>query len=84
MQLMRTGGVMHRETFPHHQAAHDYAKARGLEYAWEGTAAFEERLRTLPPERYEILPVRTPQAMTRVMLFSKAVRCDGPTAEQLA
>jgi hypothetical protein len=25
---------------PHYQAVHDYAKAHGLEYAWEGTAAY--------------------------------------------
>ena len=63
--------LMHPETFPHHQAVHDYAKVHCLEYAWEGTAAFEERLRTLQPEQYEILAVHTPTAMTRVMLFSK-------------
>jgi hypothetical protein len=71
--MTRTRGLMYPETFPHHQAAHDYARAHGLEYAWEGTAAFEERVRTLPPEQYEITAVHTPKAMTWVMLFSKTL-----------
>ena len=29
------GGSVHPEAFPHYQAVHDYANARGLEYAWE-------------------------------------------------
>ena len=49
------GGSVHPEAFPHYQAVHDYANAHGLEYAWEGTAAFEERLRTLSPEQFQIV-----------------------------
>jgi len=45
---------MRPETFPHYQAVHDYAKAQGLEYAWEGTAVFEERLRTMSPDQFQI------------------------------
>ena len=64
---------MKPETFPHHQAVHDYAKAHGLEYACEVTAAFEERLRTLSPEQFPMIAVHTPQGMQRVILFSKGI-----------
>ena len=70
--------IMPPETFPHHQAVHDYAKAHGLGYACEGTAAFEERLRTLSPELFQLLAVHSCQGMRRVILFSK----DSLTAEQ--
>jgi putative ABC transport system substrate-binding protein len=49
--------LVHPEAFPHYQAVHDYANAHGLEYAWEGTAAFEERLRTLSPGQFQIVAV---------------------------
>jgi hypothetical protein len=45
----------------------------GLTYLWEGTAAFEERRRTLAPEQYQILPVHTPKDMTHVILFSNDI-----------
>ena len=61
------------ETFPHHQAVHDYAKAHGLAYAWEGTPAFEDRLRTLLGDQYQLLAVHTQGRMTRVMLFKPAL-----------
>jgi len=64
---------MKPETFPHHQAVHDYAKTHGLEYACEGTAAFEERLRTLSPEQFQMIAVHTLQGMRRVILFSKGI-----------
>jgi hypothetical protein len=64
---------MQPETFPHHQAAHDYARAHRLAYAWEGTPAFEERLHTLLPEQYQILAVHTQGQMTRVMLFARSL-----------
>ena len=64
---------MKPETFPHHQAVHDYAKTQGLEYACEGTAAFEERLRTLSPEQLQMIAVHTLQGMQRVILFSKGI-----------
>ena len=64
---------MKPETFPHHQAVHDYAKTHGLEYACEGTAAFEERLRTLSPEQFQMIAVHTLQGMQRIILFSKGI-----------
>ena len=68
------GGSVHPEAFPHYQAVHDYADAHGLEYAWEGTAAFEERLRTLSPEQFQIVAVHARKRMTRVILFSKGLK----------
>jgi hypothetical protein len=41
--------LMHPETFPYFQAVHDHAKARGLEYVWADTAAFEKRPSTISP-----------------------------------
>jgi hypothetical protein len=64
---------MQPETFEHHAAVHDYADRHGLAYLWEGTAAFENRRRTLAPEQYQILTVHTPKGMTRVILFSKDI-----------
>jgi hypothetical protein len=61
------------ETFGHPAAVHDYADRHGLAYLWEGTAAFENRRRTLAPEQYQILAVHTPKGMTRVILFSKDI-----------
>ena len=61
------------ETFEHPAAVHDYADRHGLAYLWEGTAAFENRRRTLAPEQYQILAVHTPKGMTRVILFSKDI-----------
>ena len=57
--------------FPHYQAIHDYAKAHSLDYVCEGTAEFEERLRTLSPEQFQVLAVHSAQGMRRVILFSK-------------
>jgi hypothetical protein len=42
----------------------------GLEYASEGTAAFQERLRTMSPEQFQILAVHVHERITQVMLFS--------------
>ena len=64
---------MHPETFEHHAAVYEYAEQHGLAFAWEGTTAFEKRLRTLAPEQYEILAVHTRRGITRVLLFSKAI-----------
>jgi hypothetical protein len=61
---------MRPETFPHYQAVHDYAKVQGLEYAWEGTAVFEERLRTVSPDQFQIVAVHVRERTTQVMLFS--------------
>jgi hypothetical protein len=55
---------------PHYQAVHDYAKAHRLEYAWEGTAAFEERLHTMSPEQLQVLAVHIHERITQVMLYA--------------
>jgi hypothetical protein len=57
--------------FPHYQAIHDHAKARGLDYVCERTAEFEERLRTLSLKQFQVLAVHSAQGMRRVILFSK-------------
>jgi len=64
------GESVHPVTFAHYQAVHDYAKSHGLEYAWEGTSVFEERLRTLSPEYFRIVAVHDRERMARVILFS--------------
>jgi hypothetical protein len=64
---------MNREPFPHHQAVREYAKAHGLEYVLEGTAAFEKRLHTLAPDQFQILALHTSKGMTKVLLFSKEI-----------
>ncbi len=71
---------MHPETFPHYQAVHDYAKAHRLEYAWEGTAAFEERLHTMSPEQLQVLAVHIHERITQVMLFTPDP-CGGSESE---
>ena len=68
------GGSVHPEAFLHYQAVHDYARTHGLGYAWEGTSAFEERQRTLPPEQFQIVTVHARETMTRVILFSKGLK----------
>jgi hypothetical protein len=62
---------MHPETFEHHVALHDYAERNGLTYVWEGTAAFENRKRLLPPEQYQIVAVHTRSGLKQVLLFPK-------------
>ena len=57
--------------FPHYQAIHDYAKAHGLDYVCEGTPAFDERLRTLLPQEFQVLAVHSCDGVRRVILFSK-------------
>ena len=64
---------MHPKTFERHAAVHDYADHHGLANLWEGTAAFGNRRRTLAPEQYQILTVRMPKGLTRVILFSKDI-----------
>jgi hypothetical protein len=38
-------------------------------YAWEGQAAFSNRLRTLAPGQYELVEVHTRRGITRALLF---------------
>jgi hypothetical protein len=58
---------MKPETFPHHQAVHDYAKTHGLELH------VKVRLRALSPEQFQMIAVHTLQGMQRVILFSKGI-----------
>jgi hypothetical protein len=51
-----------------------------LTYAWEGSPAFDKRLRTLSPEQYQIIAVHTRRGIRRVLMFSKDIL----TAEFLA
>jgi hypothetical protein len=37
------------EPFKDYVEMHEYAERNDLDYAWEGTALFERRRRTLPP-----------------------------------
>jgi hypothetical protein len=53
---------MHPETFEHHTELLNYAERNALTFVWEGTAAFANRARTLPPEEFGICTVRTKQA----------------------
>ena len=64
---------MQPETFEHHATVHDYAERNGLAYLWEGTAAFENRRRTLGPEQYQVLAVHTRKGITHVIMFSKDI-----------
>jgi len=75
--------------FADHVEVHEYARAHGLEYAWEGTAQFAKRKRQLAPEQYELRPVRTKRGVTTVMLFSQAItraewEADAPRRDALA
>ena len=66
------------EPFRDHVEVHEYAERNGLDYAWAGTALFEKRKRTLPPDQFQMREVRTRKGRTTVGLFSKAIaRADG-------
>ena len=69
---MAAGGIVPPE-ITHHAWVYKYAEQNGLAHAWEGTPAFEKRLRMLAPEQYEIFAVHSRQGMTRVLMFSKAI-----------
>jgi hypothetical protein len=51
----------------------EFAERNGLDYAWAGTALFEKRRRTLPPDQFNTRPVRTKRGITMVGLFSAAI-----------
>jgi hypothetical protein len=59
--------------FADHVEVQEYAERNGLDYAWAATPLFEKRKRTLPPDEFEVRPVRTKRGVTMVGLFSKAV-----------
>jgi hypothetical protein len=75
--------------FPNQKALIDYAEQNGLAYAWQGSLAFAKRQRSLSPEQYEIVEVRTSHGMSRAMLFSQAIllaewEADAPFREAMA
>ena len=77
------------EPFRDHVEVHEYAERNGLDYAWAGTALFEKRKRTLPPDQFQVREVRTRKGRTTVGLFSKAIaraewEADVPNRERLA
>jgi hypothetical protein len=80
---------MHPEIFSDQAELHEYAERHGLEYAWEGTKAFEKRKRMLAPEQFQICEARTRSGMRKVLLFSKDILlaewlADKPRRDRLA
>ena len=77
------------EPFKDHAEVHEYAEANGLDYAWEGTKAFERRRQALSPEQFVICAVLTRKGVTNVGLFSKEIAraewlADQPRRDRLA
>ena len=64
---------MHPETFEHQAAVYEYAERNGLTYAWEGSPAFDKRMRILSPEQYQIIAVHTRRGVRKVLLFSQEI-----------
>ena len=64
---------MHPETFEHQAAVYEYAGRNGLTYAWEGSPAFDKRMRILSPEQYQIIAVHTRRGVRKVLLFSQEI-----------
>ena len=62
---------MDPEPFPHHQAVRDFARDHGLDYVFEGTAAFAECKRRLPLEQYQIMAVHRPEGIKHVLLYPR-------------
>ena len=59
--------------FKDHIEMQEYAERSGLDYTWAGTNLFAKRERTLPPDQFEVRPVRTKRGITMVGLFSAAI-----------
>jgi hypothetical protein len=59
--------------FKDHVEMLEYADRNDLDYAWQNTALFEKRRRTMPPGQFEVRPVRTKRGVTMVGLFSAAI-----------
>jgi hypothetical protein len=59
--------------FKDHIEMQEYAERSGLDYTWAGTKLFAKRERTLPPDQFEVRPVRTKRGITMVGLFSAAI-----------
>jgi hypothetical protein len=55
--------------------AYEYADAMDLKYEWQGSSGFEKRQRTLPPEQFQVLPVRIRKGkrITMIGMFSKEI-----------
>lgn len=75
--------------FADHMEMQEFAERNGLDYAWAGTALFEKRRRTLPPDQFKTRRVRTKRGITMVGLFSAAItraerEADAPYREAMA
>jgi hypothetical protein len=75
--------------FTDHIEMQEHAERNGLDYAWAGTALFAKRRRTLPPDQFQVRPVRTKRGTTMVGLFSAAItkaerEADAPYREAMA
>jgi hypothetical protein len=75
--------------FKDHIEMQEHADRNGLDYAWQNTAFFEKRRRTLPPDQFHVRPVRTKRGTTMVGLFSAAItraerEADGPYRKAMA
>jgi hypothetical protein len=66
--------------FKDHIEMQEYAERSGLDYTWAGTNLFAKRKRTLPPDQFEVRPVRTKRGITMVGLFSAAITDDAGRA----
>jgi hypothetical protein len=64
---------MARREFASEAALKKHAEVIGDFYAWEGTASFARWQSLLKRDQYEIVDVRTSQAVKRAMLFPKAI-----------
>ena len=59
--------------FKDHIEVQEYAERNGLDYTWAGTKLFAKLERTLPPDQFEVRPVRTRRGITIVGLFSAGI-----------
>jgi hypothetical protein len=67
--------------FKDHIEMGEYAERSGLDYTWAGTNLFAKRERTLPPDQFEVRPVRTGRGITMVGLPAAITRrTRGPRA----
>jgi hypothetical protein len=64
---------MPRREFAGEKALKDYAERIGDFCAFEGSPTFAKWRRLLSPDQYEIVDVRTSQAIRRAILFPKAI-----------
>jgi len=86
---LESGGLGDHAEFKNHIEMQEYAERSGLDYTWAGTNLFAKRARTLPPDQFEVRPVRTKRGITMVGLFSAAITraeraADAPCREAMA